>query len=97
MSDEVRLWRIGPDESLSEVQREPLDLEARLQNWGSSGFCVGKVGGKGERKGTRRHCSADAHTSSFPRKRESIQGTHGVCSQGLDSRPRFREDMLSRE
>ena len=33
MSDEVRLWRIGPDESLSEVQREPLDLEARLQNW----------------------------------------------------------------
>ena len=33
MSDEVRLWRIGSDESLSEVQREPLDLEARLQNW----------------------------------------------------------------
>lgn len=33
MSDEVRLWRIGPDERLSEVPREPLDLEARLQDW----------------------------------------------------------------
>lgn len=33
MSDEVRLWRIGPDEGLSEVPREPLDLEARLRNW----------------------------------------------------------------
>ena len=33
MSDEVRLWQIGPDEGLSEVPREPLDLEARLQNW----------------------------------------------------------------
>lgn len=33
MSDEVCLWQIGSDESLSEVQREPLDLEARLQGW----------------------------------------------------------------
>ena len=33
MSDEVRLWRIGPDESLSKMQRASLDVEARLQEW----------------------------------------------------------------
>lgn len=33
MPDEVRLWRIGPDENLSEIQRASLDLEARLQEW----------------------------------------------------------------
>ncbi len=33
MLDEVRLWRIGPDETLSEIQHAALDLEARLQEW----------------------------------------------------------------
>ena len=33
MSDEVRLWQIGPDESLQEIERAALDLEARLQEW----------------------------------------------------------------
>lgn len=33
MPDEVRLWRIGPDENLNEMQRASLDLEARLQDW----------------------------------------------------------------
>ena len=33
MPDEVRLWRIGPDESLNVVQRASLDLEARLHAW----------------------------------------------------------------
>ncbi len=33
MPNEVRLWQVGPDEQLKEVQRESLDLEARLQGW----------------------------------------------------------------
>ena len=33
MPDEVRLWQIGPDENLSEIQQAPLNLEARLQEW----------------------------------------------------------------
>ena len=33
MPNEVRLWRIGPDDNLSEIQRASLDLEARLQEW----------------------------------------------------------------
>jgi hypothetical protein len=31
MPDEVRLWRVGSDEGLSEIGRAKLDLEARLQ------------------------------------------------------------------
>ena len=33
MSNEVRLWQIESDESLNEIQRSSLDLEARLQDW----------------------------------------------------------------
>ncbi len=33
MSDEIRMWRIGPGKSLSAIQRTPLDLEQRLQEW----------------------------------------------------------------
>ena len=33
MPDEVRLWQIGPDDSLHEIERAGLDLEARLQGW----------------------------------------------------------------
>ena len=33
MPDEVRLWQIGSDENLSEIQQAPLNLEARLQEW----------------------------------------------------------------
>lgn len=33
MSEEVRLWQVGADHCLSELQRAPLDLEARLQEW----------------------------------------------------------------
>ena len=33
MPNEVRLWRIGSDDNLSEIQRASLDLEARLQEW----------------------------------------------------------------
>ncbi len=33
MPDEVRLWRVGSAESLSEIGRSALDLEARLQEW----------------------------------------------------------------
>ena len=33
MADEVRLWRIGPDEQLSEIRDASLDLESRLQEW----------------------------------------------------------------
>ena len=33
MADEVRLWRIGPDEGLNEIERGSLDLESRLQAW----------------------------------------------------------------
>lgn len=33
MPDEVRLWRIGTDESLNVIQRASLELEARLQAW----------------------------------------------------------------
>ncbi len=33
MPDEVRLWRVGTEESLSEISRAALDLEARLQEW----------------------------------------------------------------
>ena len=33
MSKEVRLWHIGPDHQLRELQDGPLDLEAHLQEW----------------------------------------------------------------
>ena len=33
MKDEVRLWKVGPGEKLSEIPRARLDLEARLQEW----------------------------------------------------------------
>ena len=33
MPDEVRLWCIGPDDNLDEIERTSLDLEARLQEW----------------------------------------------------------------
>lgn len=33
MPDEVRLWRVGSDQSLNEIARSQLDLEARLQEW----------------------------------------------------------------
>ena len=33
MPDEVRLWQIGPDDTLHEIERAGLDLEARLQGW----------------------------------------------------------------
>ena len=33
MPDEVRLWQIGPDNSLREIERAALDLETRLQEW----------------------------------------------------------------
>lgn len=33
MPDEVRLWKIGSDDSLQEIERAALDLEARLQKW----------------------------------------------------------------
>ena len=33
MPDQVRLWRIGEGESLTEIGRSKLDLEARLQDW----------------------------------------------------------------
>lgn len=33
MADEIRLWRIGEQEALCEINRRALDLEARLQEW----------------------------------------------------------------
>jgi len=33
LADEVRLWRVGPDERLREIDRAPLNLESRLQEW----------------------------------------------------------------
>jgi hypothetical protein len=33
MSDQVRLWHIGPAEHLTEIGRAALDLESRLQEW----------------------------------------------------------------
>jgi len=33
MSEEVRLWQVGTENHLSELQRAPLNLEARLQEW----------------------------------------------------------------
>ena len=33
MPDEIRLWQIGSDESLQEIGRAALDLEARFQEW----------------------------------------------------------------
>ncbi|MDE0205767.1 MAG: endonuclease NucS, partial [Candidatus Tectomicrobia bacterium] len=33
MPDEVSLWQIGSDDSLHEIERGALDLEARLQGW----------------------------------------------------------------
>ena len=33
MPDEVRLWRVGEGESLSEIKRAKLDLEERLEDW----------------------------------------------------------------
>jgi hypothetical protein len=33
MADEVRLWRIGAGDSLTEVGRDKLDLESRLEDW----------------------------------------------------------------
>ena len=40
MPDEVRLWRIGPDDSLHEIERAALDLETRLQGWLASDISV---------------------------------------------------------
>jgi len=33
MPNEVRLWQIGSDDSLQEIERAALDLEVRLQEW----------------------------------------------------------------
>jgi RecB family endonuclease NucS len=33
MPEEVRLWRIQGGDTLSEITRAPLDLEARLEMW----------------------------------------------------------------
>ena len=33
MPDEVRLWQIGSDNSLREIERAALDLETRLREW----------------------------------------------------------------
>ena len=33
MAKEVHLWRVGPEGTLNEVQRDSLNLEERLQNW----------------------------------------------------------------
>ena len=33
MPNEVRLWRVGSDNGLSEISHASLDLEARLQEW----------------------------------------------------------------
>jgi len=33
MAKEIHLWRVGPEGTLNEVQRDSLDLEERLQNW----------------------------------------------------------------
>ena len=33
MPDEVRLWRVGEGQSLSEIKRGKLDLEERLEDW----------------------------------------------------------------
>ena len=33
MPDEVRLWRVGVGESLSEIKRAKLDFEKRLEDW----------------------------------------------------------------
>lgn len=33
MSNQVRLWQVGPDNKLNEIQPTSLDLESRLQEW----------------------------------------------------------------
>jgi Endonuclease NucS len=33
VGDEVHIWRVGPGEQLSEIQRGRLDLESRLEEW----------------------------------------------------------------
>ena len=33
MADEVRLWRVGSDDTLSETKSSPLDFESRLEEW----------------------------------------------------------------
>lgn len=33
MGDEVRLWKVGPEEQLAEIPRARLDLESRLEEW----------------------------------------------------------------
>ena len=33
MADEVRLWRVGSDEQLTEITSASLNLESRLQEW----------------------------------------------------------------
>ena len=66
-------------------------------NPGSSGFCVGKVGGKGERKGSRRHCSADAHPSSFPRKHVLAEAGAGIQTLRANSMGALYERFVPRE
>ncbi len=33
MTDEIRFWRVMPEEKLTEINHAPLDLEQRLQEW----------------------------------------------------------------
>ena len=40
MPDEVRLWQVGPNDSLHEIERAALDLETRLQRWLASDISV---------------------------------------------------------
>ena len=40
MPDEVRLWQIGSDDTLHEIERAALDLETRLQEWLASDISV---------------------------------------------------------
>jgi hypothetical protein len=40
MPDQIRLWQVGPDEKLKEIQRTRLDLESRLQEWLSKDISI---------------------------------------------------------
>jgi len=33
MADDIRFWRVMPEEKLTEINHAPLDLEQRLQEW----------------------------------------------------------------
>jgi hypothetical protein len=33
MGDEIRLWRVGPEERLITVEQGKLNLESRLEDW----------------------------------------------------------------